>query len=164
MIAHVKLYQPGDSDERPTFESFVLSFGAEDWSPLRLLAYLAAGLVLTGVSLSYAYDGCALTNRSQIAQARVERTNYDQRDKTINVVFDSGPVGETALIEKLKHRPARGDVITVRYDPKKPSRAVDPDASVWNPLDLVFLPLGPAMAVVAWARWNRWRRLRGRRR
>jgi hypothetical protein len=91
------------------------------------------------------------------------RTNYDQRDKTINVVFVTGPVGQTALVEKLKQRPAQGDVLELRYDPKKPSRATDAQASLWHPFDLVFVPLGPAMAVVAWARWNRWRRLRGRR-
>jgi hypothetical protein len=157
----MKLYERGDSDERPTFESFVLSFGAGEWSVWRLLIFLAAGLTLTGVSASFLYDGWALTERGEIAQARVVRTNYDGRTDTINVVFVSGPVGETAIVERLKQRPAQGEIMPIKFDPKKPSRAVDPQASAWELWDYIFVPLGPAMLVVTWARWNRWRRRRG---
>jgi hypothetical protein len=161
MIADVKPYEQGDSDEGPTFESFVLSFGAGEWSLLNLLIWLVVGLGLTGVSALFLYDGWALTTRGEIAQAQVVRTNYDGRSDTINIVFVGGPVGETAIVERLKQRPAQGDVMAIKYDPKKPSRVVDPQASVWDPWDFIFLPLGPAIGLVAWARWNRWRRQRG---
>jgi hypothetical protein len=47
---------------------------------------------------------------------------------------------------------------------RQPSRDADPGASLWDPLDVVFLPAGPVMTVMAWARWNRWRRRRDPRR
>lgn len=156
----VKVYERGDSDEGPAFESFVLSFGVGEWPVWRLLVFLPAGLVLTGVSASFMYDGWALSARGEIAQARVVRTNYDTRTDTINIVFVSGPVGETAIVEHLKRRPAQGEIVPIRFDPKKPSRAADPDASVGQLLDYIFLPFGPAMLVATWARWNRWRRSR----
>jgi hypothetical protein len=51
-----------------------------EWSTLRLVWSLAWIGLMSGLSVSFAYDDLMLNQRGEIVPAVVIRTNYDQRD------------------------------------------------------------------------------------
>ncbi|GAA1870506.1 DUF3592 domain-containing protein [Asanoa iriomotensis] len=110
------------------------------------------------------HENVALERRGEVADARVVRTNYDGRSPTLNLAYESGPVGVTAIMDSVEQRPGPGDVIQVRYDPHHPSVVREVSASIWRWIDFLPLPFAVAGGLVVPAELMRFRRrLRERR-
>jgi hypothetical protein len=147
-------------DEGPWFERLVLSTPAGEWSALGLVGVLVWIAVVSGLSISFAYDDWVLNQRAEVVQAQVIRANYDQRGPSFNAELHSPFEGRRVLVENIHQRPAAGEFIDLEVDPQKPTRVRDPQSRRWNPWDYLFISLVPVGAVIAWAHANRWLRHR----
>jgi len=132
-----------------------MSTPVREWSTLRLALSLAWIGLMSGLSVSFAYDDLMLNQRGEIVRAVVIRTNYDQRDRTFDAELQLPFQGLRVLVEAGGRRPAVGDVVELEVDPHKPSRVRDPDSAGWSPWDFAFIALVPVGVVIAWARGNR---------
>jgi hypothetical protein len=151
-----------DRADGPWFERLVLSTPVGEWSTFGLVSGLLWMAVMSGLSAMFLYDDWVLEQRGELVQAQVIRANYDQRDPSFNAELRMPFEGTKVLIEDIKQRPAAGEVVVLEVDPRKPTRARDPEAPRWSPWDIGFIVLIPVGLAVAWARGNRWLRHRKR--
>ncbi|UWP80041.1 hypothetical protein [Dactylosporangium fulvum] len=125
--------------------------------------WLLATSLLTAVFIAalgwQVWENLALSNRGEIGEARVVRTNYEGRSPSLNVVYLSGPVGKAALIDNPVKRPSTDDVIHVLYDPHHPTTIREVGAPIWRWFDyLVIVPFAVAGGLIVPAQLMRFRR------